>query len=54
MTAAMEAAAMSGRLSRLDGEFDALMADRTTRLEAYLAPYVRAHPDAFRDAVRSF
>jgi hypothetical protein len=39
----------SERLARLDAEFDALMADRSTRAEAFLARYIEHAPHDFAD-----
>jgi hypothetical protein len=39
----------SERLARLDAEFDALMADRSTRAEAFLVRYIEYVPQDFAD-----
>jgi hypothetical protein len=37
------------QLGRLDAEFDAIMADRSTRAEAFLVRYIECVPQDFAD-----
>jgi hypothetical protein len=45
----MMSAVEGGELGRLDQEFDALMAEPSTRLEAFLVRYVQSAPHEFGD-----